>query len=240
MPIRDRYPGSDILAQRGHWDEATRKVILDRVHNVPKFRHFDAHQRETLEALCARVVPQDHRPADRRVPIAPWIDSQLAQPSLEGFRFEDMPPGDQAWAWGLAGLDQSARERFGKDFAALDATQQDEVLQAIRQGEGSGDAWRQMSPKRWWRYVVLRQIVGIYYAHPNAWDEIGFGGPAYPRGYYALNFGAPEAWEAREAPSPDWRSTRSPNENGRDRNTRDGNRRSGNRRNGSARGGRPA
>jgi hypothetical protein len=30
----------------------------------------------------------------------------------------------------------------------------------------------------------------VCYAHPYAWDEIGFGGPAYPRGYGALNFGA--------------------------------------------------
>ena len=31
-----------------------------------------------------------------------------------------------------------------------------------------------------------------------AWDEIGFGGPAYPRGYLALNHGAPDPWEPRE------------------------------------------
>ena len=40
---------------------------------------------------------------------------------------------------------------------------------------------------------------GAYYAHPYAWDEIGFGGPAYPRGYFALNNGAPEPWEPRES-----------------------------------------
>ena len=47
--------------------------------------------------------------------------------------------------------------------------------------------------------MPVRQICGIYYAHPYAWDEIGFGGPAYPRGYFALNNGAPEPWEPREA-----------------------------------------
>ncbi len=204
MAIRNRYPGSDILGQRGHWDEATRGVVLDRVHNVPPFRHFGGHQRETLEALCARVVPQDHRPADRRVPIAPWIDAHAEEERLEGFRFEDMPPSAQAWAWGLEGLDQSARALHGQDFAALDASQQDDVLEAVRRGDGPGQAWQRLPQKRWWIYVALRQITGVYYSHPYAWDEIGFGGPAYPRGYYALNFGAPEAWEAREAPSPDW------------------------------------
>jgi hypothetical protein len=55
--IRNRYPDADILAQRGHWDDATRRVVLDRVHNVPPFRHFRPHQQATLEALCARVIP---------------------------------------------------------------------------------------------------------------------------------------------------------------------------------------
>ena len=34
-----------------------------------------------------------------------------------------------------------------------------------------------------------------YYAHPWAWDEIGFGGPAYPRAYTRLERGEPEPWE---------------------------------------------
>ncbi|MDQ2679511.1 MAG: gluconate 2-dehydrogenase subunit 3 family protein, partial [Candidatus Eremiobacteraeota bacterium] len=37
-----------------------------------------------------------------------------------------------------------------------------------------------------------------YYAHPWAWDEIGFGGPAYPRAYMRLEHGEPEPWEVRE------------------------------------------
>ena len=37
-----------------------------------------------------------------------------------------------------------------------------------------------------------------YYAHPWAWDEVGFGGPAYPRGYMRLERGEPEPWEVEE------------------------------------------
>ena len=50
--------------------------------------------------------------------------------------------------------------------------------------------------------VVMRYVVQAYYSHPWAWNEIGFGGPAYPRGYGA--FGSPhlgerESWEGEEA-----------------------------------------
>jgi choline dehydrogenase-like flavoprotein len=43
VSIRDRYPGANSLGQRGHWDDATRRVMLDRVHTTPEFRYFDDH-----------------------------------------------------------------------------------------------------------------------------------------------------------------------------------------------------
>ena len=197
--MRDLYPKADALAQRGHWDDATRQVILDRVHNVPGYEYFDKHQRATLQALCDRVIPQAHRPAHKRVPIAPWIDQRCKERIVSGFRFDDMPPDEAAWEWGLDGLDQASRVLFGgSDFSALDDLQQDQVLTIVNAGDPPGEIWQKMPAKRWWIYIALRQICGIYYAHPYAWDEIGFGGPAYPRGYFALNNGAPEPWEPKE------------------------------------------
>jgi hypothetical protein len=197
--IRDRYPGADVLSQRGHWDEATRRVVLDRVHNVPSFRFFTEHERDTLEALCERVIPQSHRPPDRRVPIAPWIDQRCAHRATDGFRFEDMPPDEVAWRRGLAGIDEVARHLFDRAFTELSDDERDEVLQRIRRGDPPGEAWKALNVRRFWVNIALRQIAGVYYAHPYAWDEIGFGGPAYPRGYFALNHGAREPWEVEEA-----------------------------------------
>jgi hypothetical protein len=198
MTLQNRYPGADILAQRGHWDDTTREVVLDRVNNVPPFRHFSPQQRVTLDALCSRMIPQGDRPLERRVPIAPWIDQRFGMASPEGFRFDDMPENKTAWEQGLAGLDQTGQALYNAPFADLDDLQQDEVLRAVRAGNPPGEVWQSLPAQRWWIYVALRQIVGVYYAHPYAWDEIGFGGPAYPRGYFALNHGAPEPWEPRE------------------------------------------
>ncbi len=198
MPIRNLYPTADILDQRGHWDPATRSVVLDRVHNVPPFQFFDEHEAATLTALCARVIPQDHRPADRRVPIAPWIDLTCTRGTAEGYRFDNMPDNPTAWRLGLRGLDETAQALFFKHFADLPVSEQDSVLETIRTTTPPGEVWLRLPPHRWWIYVALREITGVYYSHPYAWDEIGFGGPAYPRGYAALNFGAPEPWEAKE------------------------------------------
>jgi Gluconate 2-dehydrogenase subunit 3 len=198
MTLRNRYPDADVLSQRGHWDDATRRVVMDRVHNVPPYRFFDPAERATLEALCAQVIPQTRRPPQRRVPLAPWIDARCLGGHGDGFRLDDMPSNEEAWRWGLQGLDETARALFDGAFVRLDAQQQRAVLEAIRGSAPPGDTWQRMPAKRWWIFVALRQIIGVYYAHPYAWDEIGFGGPAYPRGYFALNFGYPEPWEARE------------------------------------------
>jgi hypothetical protein len=201
--IEDRYPDADVLGERGHWDGATRRVVLDRVHNPPPFRNLDPRQQATLEALCARVLPQQHRPPEFRVPLASWIDQHVGANTLEGFQFEDMPSNRDCWIRGLAGLDQTAQALWQASFAELSGDRQDAVLNSIRAGDPPGEVWQHLPAKRWWVYTAVRQISGIYYAHPYAWDEIGFGGPAYPRGYFALSFGAPEPWEAREAPAND-------------------------------------
>lgn len=196
--IQDRYPDADILAQRGHWDDATREVVLDRVHNTPQFRFFSEHEVQVLLALCDRVVPQAHRPMDKRVPIAPWIDQRCQDGAIDGTRFDDMPPNEIAWQQGLRGIDETSRTMFGATFDNLPPDQQDEVLRAVAGGSPPGASWQDLPARRFWIYIAVRQIAGTYYAHPWAWDEIGFGGPAYPRGYASLNDGAPEPWEARE------------------------------------------
>jgi hypothetical protein len=47
----------------------------------------------------------------------------------------------------------------------------------------------------------MRGVLSEFYSHPWAWNEIGFGGPAYPRGYMRLAAGPSgrDPQEAREA-----------------------------------------
>jgi hypothetical protein len=46
--------------------------------------------------------------------------------------------------------------------------------------------------------VLLHEAVSVYYAHPAAWSEIGFGGPASPRGYVRIEADRRDSWEAIE------------------------------------------
>ena len=63
-----------------------------------------------------------------------------------------------------------------------------------------GKPWAQVNVGFAWE-IVHRDILAAFYSHPWAWNEIGFGGPAYPRGYMRLQPGPPgrEPYEALEA-----------------------------------------
>lgn len=193
------YSGFSTLAQQAFWDDATRSVVLNRVEHTPAITFFSPEERQTIEAIVDRLVPQDDRLESSRIPIVPAIDERLATGTIDGFRFEGMPPDGEAYRLGLAAIDRIAESEHGTRFAALPHRQQDEILQALHDGTppGEDDTWQRLSVERFWLMLVQDAAEG-YYAHPWAWDEIGFGGPAYPRGYFRLEEGLPEPWEVDE------------------------------------------
>lgn len=196
---RARYPGLDILGQQKHWDPATRALILDRVSNVPPIRAFTPEQVATLQAFVDTVMPQDDRPPEERIPIVPFIDESVYRGDIPGYRHETMPDARTAWAWGLEGIDQTSQALYsGRRFAELDVDERRAVIEVLWRSEPPGEVWQRMPADIFCLGVLMGAIVDVYYAHPTAWNEIGYGGPAYPRGYYALNEGAPEHWEVEE------------------------------------------
>ena len=193
------YPGFNTLAQQEFWDEATRTVVLDRVNNVPPLRFFSPEEIRVMLAAIDRIIPQDDRIPTKRVPILPAIDRRLYDDVQDGYRFEGMPKDREAFHLGIKGIQAIAAGLFQRPFEALDAIQQDQILQTLHDGNppAGEEFWHQLPVTHFWQLIVQDCIEG-YYSHPFAWDEIGFGGPAYPRGYMRLERGDPEPWEKGE------------------------------------------
>lgn len=193
------YPGFSTLSQRAYWDAATRTEIENRVDNVPKIRFFTDQELPLITAVCDRILPQDDRLPERRIAVVNYIDDRLFENKISGYRYEDMPPDRDAHRLGLQAIDQTARETQGRRFVELDRVEQELILKSIHNGEelAAHDIWKRMSINRYWQLLV-GDCVGAYYSHPWAWDEIGFGGPAYPRAYMRLEGGLPEPWEVDE------------------------------------------
>lgn len=178
-----RYPDYDVLAAADSWDKATREVVMGRLHPAPTLRFFNPRETPTLRAFCDVCVAQDREP---RVPVAEMIDDKLATGRLDGFQYADMPDDRETWHLVLAGLDQVAERRYGRStFAAADATAQETLVGHLSTGSLSGGVWDSLNVERGWS-VCMRMILAAFYSHPWAWNEIGFGGPAYPRGFMRL------------------------------------------------------
>jgi hypothetical protein len=45
----------------------------------------------------------------------------------------------------------------------------------------------------------VQQVISVYYAHPRAWAEIGWPGPASKRGYMRTGYGRIDPWQPRAA-----------------------------------------
>lgn len=195
--FRTPYIDYDVLAKQDtpSWDEQTREVVNKRLTDLPTRRFFSEVEWLTLEAVCARLVPQPER--SNPIPIVPWIDEKLHHNWRDGYRYDDMPPLREAWRHGLQGIDQESERRFGAPFRSLAGAEQETVLRAIQAGEVMGGAWAHLPAERFFTTVLLKEVVGEYYAHPAAWSEVGFGGPASPRGYVRLGVNQRDSWEAR-------------------------------------------
>ncbi len=193
------YPGFSTLSQSAFWDAATRKVVDKRVKQPPQRTFFSEEAWKFWTVVFAHLVPQTDRTADRQIPLVPVLDDRLAKNKTTGYRYADMPHDRVVYEIGMEAIDQEAEHRFGGKFLYLPQLQQDEVLQAVSKGkpEAAKQIWAKMSVKRFWQ-MIMTDAIDAYYAHPWAWDEIGFGGPAYPRAYTRLERGEPEPWEVEE------------------------------------------
>lgn len=194
-----RFPGYDVLDKRYtmSWDGRTRRAIDKRLAVPREPRFFDDAEWMTLTALCERVLPQ---PRDRPpIPLAALLDAALLAGETQGFRIDPMPHEGEAWKLGLAAFEAEARAAFGRAFHELAAPMRDDLLRRAQHGNLRDPAWQPMSAALFFGKRVLVDIPAMYYAHPTAWSEIGYGGPASPRGYVRMELNRRDPWEPVEA-----------------------------------------
>lgn len=113
---------------------------------------FDPHQRETIRAAMARIIPTDHEPGATEACTIEFLERYLsgigfiyAKPDGSGF---ETLCGLQAEAWrtrirqlraiyrdGVIELDRRSRAGHHCDFKALAPEQQDRLLSALERAE---------------------------------------------------------------------------------------------------------
>jgi hypothetical protein len=189
-----RYPDYDVFDAEDTWDAATASVVRDRMAPAGPLRFFTTDEEPTLRAFCDTVLAQDGEP---RVPVAEAVDAKLADGKLDGYQYVDMPDDRDTWRLVLAGLDHTAYQAYQAGFAEISERRREHIVGEFAAARLVGGPWDEVSVTRAWS-VVMRAVLAAFYAHPWAWNEIGFGGPAYPRGFMRLGGPGSEGAAVRE------------------------------------------
>ncbi len=193
---RGRFPGYDVLDEVERWDDVTTGVVLARLAPITDLSFFTMAENAAASALCDLLLHQDSEP---RIPVVALIDRRLAVGETDGWHYDDMPEDGQAWRDTLRYLDEDATGLHADAFCKIEPSLRAAIVQRV-QDLGS-DPWHGLPAAQVWS-LWTRYACAEFYAHPWAWNEIGFGGPAYPRGYKNRgetgDRGGRERWEVAD------------------------------------------
>jgi hypothetical protein len=186
------------MQQREHWDEHTRSIVTKRLIREHDYRFLTASEAEALRAWCSLLVD------DSRAEIIQYvlchIDETLERNKGEGQRKLGVPPERELLRSGLAAVDSACIQLHHNAFHHLDELTRKAVMSDISTGSAEPVAiWIGISQRELFS-KLLALTVEAYYSHPTVWSEIGYGGPAYPRGYVRADIGQLDPWEAKTTP----------------------------------------
>jgi hypothetical protein len=194
-----RYPEQDVMAQQDAWDEPTRALLVDRVERPPPLRFFTPDEAVCIGAFLDEFLGQDDEP---RVPALAFLDARLHEGRTDGYRHASLPPDPELWRTLGRAFDEAARSQGAASFAAAPAELRESLVGTFSDGRlhapaalagiDQGLAWQ----------IAAGHMVEAFWSHPWAWNEMGFPGPAYPRGYVRLGPDEREHWEAFEEGPP--------------------------------------
>lgn len=195
MTEESRYPGYDVWEQHTEWDGHTKKIVGSR--RTPQVAHqFFTQPEALLLQTIVSVLVNDHR-LEVLTFVTQHLDDSTASPIGESQRKVGVPPKKQLYRLGLAGVDAESHVTYGAAFIALKPEQQQAVLQSVSRSQTKdGQAWTGVNPADFFKQI-LHDAVSAYYSHPLVWSDIGYGGPAYPRGYVRVEKGLTDPWEAK-------------------------------------------
>lgn len=197
MSYSSHYPGYDVLEEKHEWDDHTRGIVLNRLNTEHEYQFLEIIEIETLQALCA-VLLDDSR-AEIVQYILKDIDHTLSSTAGEGQRKPGVPPQAQLVRQGLKDMNEWSLIHHKKYFFNLEQPVQQQLVQLISHNQAEPQSLWNVPQKDLFN-KLLSLVVERYCSHPCVWSEIGYGGPAYPRGYVRVTDKELDPWEAKKKP----------------------------------------
>ena len=181
------------------------------IDDRPGYIFFNPAEAAFIEAAVARLIPGDSTgPGAIEAGVPRFIDRQLAGPYGAGDHFYLQPPfpkgmPTQGWQMqapaevyraAIAAIDGWSGATYGRPFAALESTTQDDALKALE--EGSADLRGGPDAKAFFTLLLQNTIEG-YFSDPiyggnrdmGPWRMIGFPGARYDLRPWVSRYGEP-------------------------------------------------
>lgn len=190
-----RYPKFDVMAQKEYWDKHTREIVERRLKD-PRYQTLSQSEVTTFLHLCKVLI------GDNREHILDYIvshfDNKLTVNLGEGQRQKGLPKFSDLLRFGLNAVDSHAKSIHGISFAQLTEQQQSGLIQQLISQDPKLDIDGVRMKAKDFLTTIHTEAVAAYFSHPVVWSEIGYAGPAYPRGYVRTERGLTDPWEAKQ------------------------------------------
>lgn len=194
---KSHYPNFNVLHEEEHWDPHTQKIVDKRVDPLSfyPYQFFTQQEAETLFQLCSVLLDDQRYPVI--IYVVHYFDSTLNANVGESQRKIGVPKQSILIRDGLVWLDQVCQERYDAKFASLDDAVKIEIVNQLIEGSLPLQMNQDRVPISDFMDKIRSEAVAAYYSHPSTWSEIGYAGPAYPRGYVRSELGLTDPWEAK-------------------------------------------
>lgn len=195
MTQKSYYPSFQVMDEKDAWDDQTQAVVDKRLSHLMPLKFLTEHEANILSVTCSLLVN------DSSQEVLPFvihhIDQTLYASPGESQRKTGVPAGHYLIRQGLQAMDSSAQNYYSSPFVQLDNNSQHLLIQAISEGKAEpSNSWQGIPQQDFFRKLMSLTIES-YCSHPIIWSEIGYAGPAYPRGYVRTQLGQLDPWEAK-------------------------------------------
>lgn len=192
-----RYPGFNVMEEEEAWDPHTRSIVTGRLAADPSRTDPNEGLSDAQSALLRCVLK--HLLYEDREELLHFVVSHFEKKMRERYgeaqRKRDVPAEDQLITQGLLGLDDVAGKRHGKPFTECNTKQQFKLIHDLQKGRLQAVGAMALLPQKELFKKLLSLAAEAYASHPQVWSEMGYAGPAYPRGYYRIEQGLHDPWE---------------------------------------------
>ncbi len=192
------YPEFNVMDGEPHWDPHTREIVDQRLQ-TPSFYPFQVltqQQSITLFELCAQLLDDDREAVISYV--VHYFDLTLKSNIGESQRKSSVPPQSVLIRDGLDLLDRACLQQYGRAMDRLPNDVKQKIAGELMQGSFILQSAEKFVPCVDFMQKIHSEAVAAYYSHPLVWSEIGYAGPAYPRGYVRSELGLTDPWEAKQ------------------------------------------